>query len=370
MEDSSLYDQGNTITHVFHKIGNTKQLQLSEVQSPIHISHQVSTSNEQIVFDLLSEMDNVENVEKDHSNSKFDIYYTLKGENVKRGLQVKSMCLIRSETFVMADMNKYPSGMLIVCLNYQYQIGLAYLYSSKYNNMEKIYVMLKKSPRTKFGEFNKMLMYWEDFVVHLKQMLSKGIIVTPEIFKNSMSSSNFLEYESIARFSLFCEKYGWDLKINDDNFSPTDLFVNNYKVQMKYVSGRTNPTHGHQQYQISLNRNFNSKTNKTQPYKKGDNDFYIIELGGYHGEYLIIPEEILIKYGFISSENTNGKFVLGVYHYDYVDKKLPTTLDIHKSKVKGNWTCDKQYWVSTDKGPLEPGRGRLPKSPFPTTRLY
>ena len=67
------------------------------------------------------------------------------------------------------------------------------------------------------------------------------------------------------------------------------------------------------------------------------NNFYIIEVGSHHGDFLILPEKILIIKGIISSGNNNGTRFLSIYPYDY---------------TKRNWTSDKQYWVSTLNSPL------------------
>ena len=86
------------------------------------------------------------------------------------------------------------------------------------------------------GVFSKILMRWDNFLIHLKTILSKGQIITAELFKNSMPYESYLEYLSIERFKVFCKKYGWNIERNLDNSFATDLFVDEFKVQMKYHS--------------------------------------------------------------------------------------------------------------------------------------
>ena len=89
---------------------------------------------------------------------------------------------------------------------------------------------------------------------------------------------------------------------------------------------------------------------KHRPYIKGNNDFYIIEIGGYHGEFLWLTEDILIEHKLVDTDKKYSN--LSVFPYDYVEKKLLTVDVKYKSKVKGNWTCNIDYWVSTEKGCL------------------
>jgi hypothetical protein len=111
---------------------------------------------------------------------------------------------------------------------------------------------------------------------------------------------------------------------------------------MKYASNPSGVSNRTYSYKICLG------TSKG-PYKQGDNDLYIIELGSNHGDFLILSEKILIEKGYIQTNEQKGKKNLNVYPHDYVEKKLLTTIG-HKSKIKGNWSCDKSLWISTEKG--------------------
>src|SRR5579862_7258525 len=89
------------------------QLQLTKYKS-----HETGNLNEEIVLGLLSNFDNVEKVWKDNYNSKFDLYYVLKNEDVIKGLQVKTLTRsMDSNSFIMSGMDKYSDGMLIVGVN-------------------------------------------------------------------------------------------------------------------------------------------------------------------------------------------------------------------------------------------------------------
>lgn len=307
----------------------------------------VSNASEQDVISILKEFDCVKDVWKDRYNSKFDIYYTLKDEDVIRGLQIKSINRVTSriDEYEINDLDKYIDGMLIVCVNKLINIGFAYVDSNYYRTMQTK-ISLKRDP---INKFEKLILEWDDFILKLKDTLCYGLIVTPELYKNSMSPNHFLEHQSIERFNLFCIKYGLKCELNYDNSSPTDLFVDGFKIQMKYSSKPIGQITGTYSYDINLHRNGSIK------YKKGDNDFYVIEIGGYHNDFIWLSENLLIAKGYISENIKTDEIStcnMHIFPPDYIEKKLLITADKYKSQIKGNWSCDKKYWISTEKGCL------------------
>jgi hypothetical protein len=114
----------------------------------------------------------------------------------------------------------------MVGINEQYRVGLSYLYSDFYND-KHAKVSNTKNPKSKYS---KLLLQWDDFIIHLTSLLSSAIIVTPEIYKLSMSSTSYKEYESIKRFKILCKKYELDVEHQMDNYSANDLFVGGFKV--------------------------------------------------------------------------------------------------------------------------------------------
>jgi hypothetical protein len=291
------------------------------------------------IINLLKTFADIENVWKDYSNSKFDIYFKFYKENCIRGLQVKAITPIKDKsTYKMNHLDKYENGMLVVGINNKEKIGLAYIISEKYRVTT---AQISKNSICD-GVFNELLMSWNDFIIHFENILKYSIIITVENHKNSMSPECYKEYQSIKRFIVFCNKYKLTYSRIFDNSSVTDLIVEGMKVQMKYASNPSGVSNRTYSYKICLG------TSKG-PYKQGDNDLYIIELGSNHGDFLILSEKILIEKGYIQTNEQKGKKNLNVYPHDYVEKKLLTTIG-HKSKIKGNWSCDKSLWISTEKG--------------------
>lgn len=277
-----------------------------------------SFTAENYIITLLKTFNSVENVEKDLCNSKFDIYYTLKNENVRRGLQVKAITnnLPHLNDYKMNLVNKYQIGMLIVGINMELLFGVAYLFSEQYN-MKTATMTLSGS---KGGTFSKLIKLKHDFNEHLESMLSKGIIVTDEVFIASIPPKVMLEYKSIERFKLLCDVMKWKMIRQQDNASVIDLYLNNFKVQMKFASNPNNIKKGNYFYTAG-NRSYNR-----QNYKQGDNDFYVVEIGEKLGEFIIVPEQKLIEIGYIATDVQAGMGSFHVFAYDYIEKKKATMI--------------------------------------------
>lgn len=293
-------------------------------------AHNTGCSAEFSMIKILETLDSVVKIKKDYYNSKFDIYFYLK-DGIKRGLQVKHLSRRSdlSNKYALSHIDSYTIGTLIVGLNEQYGVGLAYLYSDVYNDKYG-HASIMKNPK---GKYSKLLLNWPDFILHLEIMLKSATIITPEIFRLSMTPESYKEYLSIKRFKLFCMKYELDVKHYGSSCA-TDLMIGNVKIQMKYIEKPFKPN---ESYMVSFARH------NREPYKKGDNDFYIMEIGSYHGMFLILHESILIDKQYIDTETVIGRHILHFFPYDYV-KNNPTR--------KGNWTCEPKYWYSTENGHL------------------
>lgn len=287
---------------------------------------------EEDVIQILQGFSNVKQVWKDTQNSKFDIYYILDNESVTRGLQVKFMSKNknRKNGFSISDINGYNEGMLMVALNKEYGIGLAYLHEAKHNKIKSAYMSISSNAR---NEFSKILLKWDDFLIHLKTIITQGTVVTAELFKNSMAPRSFIEYESIERFRLLCEKYGWKFERNTDTGSVTDVYVDTFKIQMKYTNRFVVTTGRHR---VSLHKTAYKNNKKSNvSYEQGDNDYYIIEMGCCLGEFLIISEKLLIEKGFISINKQKALIDLTCYKQCFDDKL----------KIK-HWTQNSKHWIS------------------------
>lgn len=110
---------------------------------------------------------------------------------------------------------------------------------------------------------------------------------------------------------------------NENQGEVFDFKIGNKKIQEKvgkYIGIINNKVYNYYNFNLSK---CNGKNNNKIPYDEGDNDIYWFNCKDSHIFY-VIPEEILIKYGYIqkkasliiSEHNINKKW-LNEYKFDY-----------------------------------------------------
>ncbi len=290
---------------------------------------EIGNFSEICVLDLLLSFDTVQWAERDLNNSKYDIFFRIKSDCLMRGLQVKTLGVVGKNQFQIKHLDKYSDGTLIVCVCPE-QYGIVCVMSDLYRRVAAMATIGGTR-----GAYSKILQPWNDFVIKLKNMLASAQIIYD--IRSTMTESQVKSYESTQRFISFCKIHDLDYKVVNN---VTDIIVNDKKIQLKYSS---EPVNHRYSYQIHLGR-INNK-----PYKEGDNDYYIIELGGFHGEFLILPEQQLINRGYISKNENTGKTTLLVFHETYVEcGKLFNT---KPHLVRGNWMCNSNLWYDDNRRP-------------------
>ena len=260
---------------------------------------EIGNASEICVLNLLLSFNTVLWAERDFNNSKYDIFFRLKSDCLLRGLQVKTMGILikRKNSFNINHLYKYSDGTLIVCVCPN-RYGLVCVMSDTYKIVTAIATVNGTSA------YSKILQTWDDFVIKLKENLISAQIIYD--IRSTMTPTQVKSYESTQRFILFCKNHHLDYTIIPDTSHVTDIIVNGKNIQLKYSLAPENDIYS---YKLPLDRKNN------EPYKEGDNDYYIIELGGFHGEFLILPEQELINRGHISSDKTIGKPTLLVFTY-------------------------------------------------------
>jgi hypothetical protein len=144
-----------------------------------------------------------------------------------------------------------------------------------------------------------------------------------EYLLNQLSKTTLVEYDyrnlrlNKIKFINFIE--------NKNQSEVFDFKVGNKKIQEKvgkYICNKNNKIYGYFQFNLSK---CNGKNHKKVPYQKGDNDVYWFNCKDTN-KFYVIPEEILINYGFIEyktsiiiSNNNLNKLWLNDYKFDYED---------------------------------------------------
>jgi hypothetical protein len=165
-----------------------------------------------------------------------------------------------------------------------------------------------------------------------------------DLYNSDIISKNTIEHYMKREFKSIIheDKYRLLRKTNlpflnfeeTPNYSVTDFKINNYNIQEKIAVKSCNL------YTLNLHKSY-GRSNKIA-YEKGDNDFYWIHLEDWR-YFFIIPENILLQYGFITDENKIGKKYLGIslngkqnswileYKYDYENLDIDNIKSLFES---------------------------------------
>lgn len=290
---------------------------------------------EKEVIKILKSFACVTRTEIDRYDACFDVRYRLKEykedkeEDFDRCLQVKTLYNTeeRPDEYSFSIRTGYPEGMLIVGLKYQSEpkYGLIHHYERKDGYGTK-YVSLKPSSKARY-----QAMEWGNFLRLLERCLYTGLPLTEEFIEKSMTTTSFQSYKSHKRFEEFAMRHNLSLDWYEDPSSNTDLRMNQFKLRLMYSGIMMK---GRNSYCFSLS----TQHSKKSKFFRGDNDFYVFEIGEHHGDFLFIPEDLLLN-----EKNVIKKMLL-VFSYNIESRK--------SVKAKGNFTNDLSRWFSTERGCL------------------
>ncbi len=306
----------------------------------------IGLNTEKYIINLLLSFKSVDKVWKDIYNSKFDIFYNLKNENVTRGLQVKNLHLSinssKYDVYIMSDTKNYPLGMLMVGINTNEQIGICYFFSEEYDRYN---AQCSFSPKPK-GVFSKLLQKWPNFLIKLESMLTQALIITPKIYKNSLSLTVLGQYETNERFKLLCDKYQFKYELLQSDDSSLYFLIDGLKIQVKHASITKSTKKKTYSSQIQI-----GNTYQKTPFSKGRYDMYIIELKETEGDFICLPEQLLIENGNITTESQSGNIFLHVYPHNHVKNRKEMSSNVHSAiRIQHHWTCEYNLWFSTKDG--------------------
>lgn len=286
----------------------------------------IGDRTEKYILEMMAKLNSVKFAERSLHNEKVDIYYRLT-DGALRGLQVKHLGKKSGNSYGSNHLDRYSDGTLIICVNPEDRVGLIFVMSPEFR-AKSITVTIGGTK----GVFSRLLLDHGAFSVYLESMLPLAPVI--ENIRSLMTPCTVLEMESKQRFKDYCSKFGLRITEPDSSASVTDVIVSGFKCQLKYSSSPENRrrTYSHK---VMLGRG-------NGPYIKGDNDFYVIELGGHHGEFLILHEQLLIDMGYVSHQG-KGKQNLNVFPLGYIREKMKSVTS-RWDMVKGNWTCDSKLW--------------------------
>ena len=270
---------------------------------------------EEWVFDQLCKSDqliNVKNVGRD--NGKLDIIFQVKdevnkGNNQFRGIQVKHLKINGKNGYCIRDLKKYNKDTLIVgvsedkkymCLIFNNLIGdldsfcfNINTYKKKDNLKPYIFAGLDDNS-LEYTFFNKLIEYCKISIICDNSQFSEDILKENEMMKE---------------LNKKCEENNLSFKPHTSSDSPIDVYINKKRVQCKYSSQIDKNL-----YYFGLNHTIDNKIN--QPYSENDVDLFIFK-HQYEDSFYIIPQNVLIYFGYLTTENVKGKLGLNIAPSSY-----------------------------------------------------
>jgi hypothetical protein len=284
-------------------------------------------------------------------NSKFDLLVNLVGENVFRGVQVKFMGVQNEEknSFTLPHINDYPDGTLMVGINMEHKIGIAYLCSDEYR-MESHNAVLSL-PGDAGNIFSKNLKPISELLLEIKRLLPMALILTPEIYRANISDRNWEEGQLKDKIFARCNMLGIKYQEVRNNSGSYDFVINDdIRIQLKSAQYREEKGKGNH-FNIKMARN------DGMAYKLGDFDYLCINISSHPNDFMFISVLLAVKLGILKMETCEGKTSIRVYPYDY-NQGIGNTDKNANSRPK--WSSDPLLWLTRNKGFLSnPGMDNI-----------
>jgi hypothetical protein len=292
------------------------------------LSTQIGNDAEIFIENILKTFSNISDVKRDTYCGRYDITFITKKDNLLRGVQIKRLGrkpLVN--TYGSSKIHDYASDTFIICINIEDKIAVIFKAKDNENNAKSFAVNITNC-NTKYFKF---IVTWNNLEHKLKEVCENTIIISSNIY----SPDTTIEMSMINRLSESLKSFNLSFVPNNSADDRHDGFINGYKIQLKFISNRRL---GKNYYCVSSHSIF----------KQGDADFYIIELGPYINNFMILSEQLLISKGIIKTEQQEGKIAFCVFDYEYKQNKILTKT----ARVIGNWSCDNSLWFNKNSAKL------------------
>lgn len=241
-------------------------------------------------------------------------------------IQVKTLTKSKENVYY-CNLSKYPDNMLLVLTNKE-EKRFAVMFARDTDNVQ----CLKLTFNTRFTKhFNRLFTDEKSFISYMVSQIPFSTQI------NKMCKTIEEEAKSLERLEEYCKDRGIDYRRNTTNDNPIDLFMNDLRVQAKYVSHETIES---QNYRVASRKHagrINGKDIK-RPYEEDDFDIFIINIGGtkeepnkYMNDFCIIPSHILEEKGILKTKTQEGRNQFAICSPD---------------SQKDHWS--KQYWNNLD----------------------
>lgn len=233
-----------------------------------------------------------------HTGDKIsDIIYKFQDEDFYRGVQVKTLSKYKEieDKYYITQCNKYGADVLII----------------GYNEERNRFVLIMSEKTTKSGTMTfsfafknskysqNMFTNKDDFIKQLSILLRFSRKYTKEL-----SLTQIKEEFSLNRLEILCKNKNISYSKSIESGSIYDCIINNYKIQHKSTSKKSDNL-----YEVNIYRSGLRIKGKYEhvPYSENDNiDFVIIEIIDFQNNFYIIPKLKLVEMGIFSSNKARG----------------------------------------------------------------
>jgi hypothetical protein len=234
-----------------------------------------------------------------YTGNKYDISYKIKDDiknnkQLTRYLQVKTITKIKNKNvYKLKTYNDYDPNTLIVGINSKYNI-YCLIFFKESNNVSGISFI----PDSEKAVYNKYFytdidLFIKDFSIKIESSYSM------EHEYEGLTDCQQMEYFSLNRFEKKCKQF--DLVYERNKIiNEIDCFVNGFKIQHKSSATK----------HVNIDKNHKAYTDK-------DNiDYFILNdtSENYINDFYIIPMEILIKEGYITTDEKIGQPTITLKH--------------------------------------------------------
>lgn len=266
---------------------------------------------EQFVADIMKKFTSIEDVQViGNTGNIFDIIYRHKND-VYRALQVKTLTkdLVNVDTWkAKFSIDQYPLDTLIVLVNEaRDRFGLISYSKIKVKTLSFCFRKMNTG-KYRHNKYNNISTFSNSLNIRSKNSSLYDV-------NYSFSESIKKEYDSLYRLGEKCKSYNIPFSRNSTNSSVIDCFINNKAVQCKYSSLSTGKYNQYCRFSLYKSNGRENGKQRIKSYNESDPlDYFIFEVGGtlhnpekYKGYFCIIPKQILIQKGYISSGDNKGK---------------------------------------------------------------
>jgi hypothetical protein len=287
------------------------------IDNPSGIVKPDGEAEEQFYAELLASLPCVKSVLHIGATlDKTDIIVTMHDDS-ERSVQVKRLGrVLERPGYYSFSLTDYVDDMLIVCVDEERKRFCAFFYHQI------------KGPKTMTLPFATMVSQYAYGMCStdeaIREMLTK-MLPHAAIYQEALSNTSRKEKLMWSRIEALCIHTGIPVRQNSKHCSSIDGWIGEKPVQLKFVSNPVNAKRNSFGVRMAKHAGWLNGDCIQKPYSVDDPfDYLVVELGGtfdepgkHEGKFCVIPKQVLIDQGILSSPNVPSKIGINLCTPDY-----------------------------------------------------